>query len=322
MIAIEDIRSICSGTIELGFPLAPITSFKIGGPADLYVEPMSPFELLSLLMYFQKVHLPFLVIGNGSNMLVSDEGFRGAVINLEKGFSFVQIDQESVTAGAGIRLATFVDFCISHGFAGTEMLAGIPGTLGGGIIMNAGAYGGEISDHLVDITLIHDASVLVVKKDEAGFTYRASALQSDIILSARFTLPSGSIDDLRARRRELLMKRNAAQPTTFPNAGSIFKNPPSAYAAKLIEASGLKGFRIGGAEVSVLHANFIISKTRATAADILAVINHVRRQVFEQKGIVLALEILLVGFSSNALEPLTAQDSGYDLHNTRETPTP
>lgn len=310
MISIEHIRSICSGRIAISEPLARMTTFRLGGPADIYVEPATTAELIALVRTFRDGDLPFLVLGNGSNVLVSDDGFRGAAINLEHGFARATMDDDVVDAGAGVRLSAFVDFCIRHGFAGTETLAGIPGTLGGAVIMNAGAYGGEISDHLVDVTVLRHGEVLTLPKAECGFRYRASGLKGDIVLSARFTPPRGDIESMKRRRKDLLLKRNASQPTAFPNAGSIFKNPEGGYAAVLIQECGLKGFRIGGAEVSELHANFIIGRDNATAADILAVINHVRGVVFSRRGLVLEPEILLMGFPDNALLPISSDSEG------------
>jgi UDP-N-acetylmuramate dehydrogenase len=301
VISIEHIRSICSGRIAISEPLARMTTFRLGGPADIYVEPMNTAEVVALVQTFRDTDMPFLVLGNGSNVLVSDEGFRGAAISLEKGFASATMEDDRVDAGAGLRLSAFVDFCIRHGLAGTETLAGIPGTLGGAVIMNAGAYGGELSDFLVDVTVLRRGEILTLPKADCGFRYRASDLKGDIVLSARFTPPRGDIEVMKRRRKELLLKRHAAQPTAFPNAGSIFKNPDGGHAAVLIQECGLKGFRIGGAEVSELHANFIIGRENVTAADILAVINHVRGEVAARRGVILELEILLMGFPDNAL---------------------
>ncbi|MBE0643462.1 MAG: UDP-N-acetylmuramate dehydrogenase [Bacteroidetes bacterium] len=304
MLSLEHIRNLCSGGISISEPLAAMTSFRIGGPVDILVEPASTEELTQLVRYFRSVDVSYVVLGNGSNILISDEGIRGVAINIEKHFSDVAIDGDVITAGAGVRLSKFVDFCVRHRLAGSEMLAGIPGTLGGAVIMNAGAYGGEISDHLLDVTVLREGDVKTLTKEKAGFRYRSSDLRSDIVISARFRFPEGDEEQLRARRKELLLKRNAAQPVNWPNAGSIFKNPEGSYAAKLIEESGLKGHRIGGAQVSELHANFIINTGGATAADVLKMIGHVRRSVHAQTGVMLELEILLLGFSADALASL------------------
>ena len=314
MVSIEHIRTLCTGRLGISEPLARMTSFRIGGPADIYVEPMNRSEAIALVRYFRETDMPFIVLGNGSNILIHDDGFRGAAINLESGFSGLSLEEGIIEAGAGVLLAQFVDFCVGHGFAGVEMLAGIPGTLGGAVIMNAGAYGGEISDYLVDATILRSGEVVTLDKAACRFRYRNSDLRGDIVLSARFLPPPGEIIPLKERRRELLLKRNAAQPTKQPNAGSIFKNPPDAYAAKLIQECGLKGFRIGGAEVSDRHANFIVNVQDASSADILAVINHVRKVVFESTQVLLELEIMLIGFPQDALNALPGEHENVDTH--------
>ncbi|MFZ1728805.1 MAG: UDP-N-acetylmuramate dehydrogenase [Bacteroidota bacterium] len=304
MLSLEHIRSICSGEIHISEPLAPLTSFRIGGPVDIYIEPASSEELAALVRYFRSADTSYVLLGNGSNVLISDDGIRGVAINIEKHFSELSIADSVVTAGAGARLSKFVDFCVRHNLAGSEMLAGIPGTLGGAVIMNAGAYGGEISDHMLDVTVLRNGEIKTLSKEKAGFRYRNSDLWGDIVISARFEFPEGDEEQLRARRKELLLKRNAAQPVNYPNAGSIFKNPEGKHAARLIEECGLKGYSVGGAQVAELHANFIINTGGATAADVLSVIGHVRRSVQQQTGITLELEILLLGFSGEALANL------------------
>ncbi len=304
MLNLEHIRQICSGGISISEPLAPLTTFRIGGPADIYVEPADADELVAVVNYIREIDVPLILLGNGSNILISDDGFRGVALSIEKGFSYINLDDGIVTAGAGIRLSKFVDFCISNGFAGSEMLAGIPGTLGGALIMNAGAYGGEISDHLIDVTVLRDGKPVTLPTERVGFRYRDSDIRNDIVMSARFRFPEGDAELLRVLRKELLLKRNASQPVRLPNAGSIFKNPPGQFAAQLIESCGLKGTRIGGASVAELHANFIVNDNEATAADIVALINHVRRTVFDRTGTALELEIQLIGFSSNVIDNL------------------
>lgn len=304
MLSLEHIRNICSGEILISEPLAPMTSFRIGGPVDIYIEPQNTGELVALVDYLRETDAQYLVLGNGSNLLISEEGYRGVVLNIEKHFSDVALDGGVVTAGAGVRLSKFVDFCVRHGFAGTEMLAGIPGTLGGGVIMNAGAYGGEISDHMIDVTVLREGKVRTLRKEECGFRYRNSDLWDDIVLAARFRLPEGDMEQLRARRKELLLKRNAAQPVDRPNAGSIFKNPEGTFAAKLIEECGLKGRRFGGALISERHANFIVNTGEARADDIVEAINMIRREVYSKTGVELEPEIQLIGFPEDVITPL------------------
>lgn len=302
MVSLETIQALCSGRIAINEPLGPMTSFRIGGRADFYIEPARSDELAELVSYLRAQTFPFIVIGNGSNILVSDQGFRGAVLNLEKHFSHIRMEEGFVSAGAGIRMAAFVDFCIQQQLAGTEMLAGIPGTLGGAIVMNAGAYGGEISDRLAGVTVVRDNALISLSKAEAGFGYRRSGLQGDVIVEARFALERGDPELLAGRRRTYLQERNAAQPVRLPNAGSIFKNPEGDFAGRLIEEAGLKGFQIGGAQVSLQHANFIVNLGNATAADVIAVMIHVRRVVEQRHGRLLEPEIKLIGFEERILE--------------------
>jgi len=297
VINIDDIKTFFHGRIALSEPLSKYTSFRIGGPADYYLEPADKNDVVSIISYLQKHNTPFLIIGKGSNMLVSDDGIRGAVINLEHGLTGITVEGDLVVVDAGMTLARFVDFCIQRGFQGVEMLPGIPGTIGGAIIMNAGAYGGEISDHLVDIEVLRNGHVIMVKKEDAGFEYRRSGFVEDIILGARFKLPLGDKAEVMNIRRELLLKRNRAQPVNYPNSGSMFKNPPGTFAAKLIEQSGLKGMQIGNAQISERHANFILNLGGAKAKDVLALIEHARKMVFEKFAISLELEVKLIGFS-------------------------
>lgn len=299
MIALDDIRRSFKGRIALAEPMAKYTTFRIGGPADIYLEPLDKTDALALIRYLRQEKVPFFPMGNGSNLLIADEGIKGAVVNLEAGFNYLEYDPEgagTITAGAGVKLAKFVDFCIGHGKRGAEMLAGIPGTLGGAIIMNAGAYGGEISDYMLTVELIRGEKLLRIAKEEGGFTYRTSKLHGDLILEASFSFPEGPTDQMKVMRRETMLKRNTSQPVQWPNAGSIFKNPPGDYAARLIQECGLKGRTAGGAEISELHANFIINKGDATAHDVLTLIALARDEVKKKFDIDLELEIKLVGF--------------------------
>lgn len=298
MVNIDDIKQFFRGHIALSEPLSKYTSIRIGGPADYYLEPADKEDTVAIIAFLQQKQFPFMIIGRGSNLLVSDEGIRGAVINLETGLSAIRVEQDRVFADAGVSMARFVDFCVQRGYKGVEMLAGIPGTLGGALIMNAGAYGGEISDHLVDVEVLRNGVLLYLKKEEVGFAYRRSGLQRDIILGASFRLPQGQKEEIMAIRKELLMKRNRAQPLNYPNSGSMFKNPPGQFAAKLIEEAGLKGRRLGDAQVSEKHANFIVNLGAATAQDVLGLIELVRRTVLERFQVTLELEVKLLGFSN------------------------
>ena len=301
MVSVEDIRKVFRGHVAVAEPLAKYTSFRIGGPADFYLEPLDKFDLIEVVRFFKKFEYKFMIIGKGSNLLISDDGFRGAAINLEEGMGNVCLDREMVVADSGVRLSKFVDFCIQHEKSGVEMLAGIPGTIGGAVIMNAGAYGGEISNYLVEVEIYRDDAIQKVKKEDGGFSYRRSGFVRDVVLNASFLLPEGNLNELLQRRRELLLKRNQTQPLNLPNSGSMFKNPEGTYAAKLVEEAGLKGTRIGGAQISERHGNFIVNHGHAAASDVLGLVKLARKKVLEQSGIKLELEVKLVGFQDDVL---------------------
>jgi UDP-N-acetylmuramate dehydrogenase len=302
MIDLEEIKKFFRGHIALNEPLAQYTSMKVGGPADYYFEPADKADVIQLVRYLRQQGFPYLVLGRGSNLLVSDEGYRGAVINVEEGLSNVSLQGELVVAEAGAKMSKFVEFCIQHELAGVEMLAGIPGTIGGAVVMNAGAHGGEISNCLVDVEVLRGEEVQRVKKTEAQFAYRTSALVQDVVLEASFKLPKGTKEELIKRRSEFLRERNLKQPTNLPNTGSMFKNPRGNFAAKLIEQAGLKGKRVGDAQISDKHANFIVNLGNARASDIVTLLDLAQRTVYQNTGILMELEVKLVGFQEEMRE--------------------
>jgi UDP-N-acetylmuramate dehydrogenase len=305
VIIIDDIQKMFRGKIALGEPMKQHTSFRIGGPADYYLEPADRDDCIAVVSFCRKRNIPFLMMGKGSNMLVGDDGIRGAVINLEYGIHAMRCDGDIVKSDAGVPLARFVDFCIQQGFAGVEMLPGIPGTLGGAIVMNAGAYGGEISNHLIGVEILRDGKIITVRKEDAGFAYRKSNFQDEIVLGASFRLPRGDKAELMRSRRELLIRRNRTQPVNLPNSGSMFKNPQGTFAGKLIEEAGLKGRRIGNAQISERHANFIVNLGAAAALDVVSLIEEIQKTVFKRSGVHLELEIKLIGFAESVLKGVT-----------------
>lgn len=298
MIPLDEIRRLVRGRIALNEPLGPYTWMKIGGPADCYIEPADRKDLVDLIAVLTAQRVPYLLLGRGSNMLVSDDGFRGVVVNLESGLTSVRRDNGDVIAEAGVRLTKFVDFCVQQGLAGVEMLAGIPGSVGGGIVMNAGAHGGEIADHCVAVEVLEGGAPAWVPKERCGFRYRHSAFEGRVVLAGKFRLPPGDMEALIRRRKELIQKRNATQPLELPNLGSMFKNPPGQFAAKLIEEAGLKGKMIGGIQVSEKHANFMVNLGHGTAQDVVQLIDLVQRTVYQHSGLRLELEVKLIGFLS------------------------
>jgi UDP-N-acetylmuramate dehydrogenase len=296
LISITEIKDFFKGKIALNEQLGQYTTFRIGGVADYYIEPADDEDLLQMIKYLNKRKIPYYILGNGSNILISDEGMRGVVINLEAGFSYLTCDDGYIIAGAGAKMARFVEFCIQNKYSGVEMLAGIPATIGGALVMNAGAYGGEIATYVAEVKVIRKEQIKFLSREQCGFEYRNSKIKDTIILQSKFILPEGNPMDIIRRRKEFLIKRKEAQPVDIPNAGCIFKNPSGNYAAKLIEDCGLKGTAIGGAMVSPKHANFIVNYDNANASDVIELIRLIRTKVRVTTGILLELEVKLVGF--------------------------
>jgi UDP-N-acetylmuramate dehydrogenase len=225
-------------------------------------------------------------------------------MNLETGFNKLEYTDGIVTAGAGAKMATFVDFSIRNNHKGVEMLAGIPATIGGAVWMNAGCYGGETSDHLLDVQLIRNGKYISLARVECGFRYRHSGFEkTDIILGARFQMGEGDSNEMREIKIKYLKYRNEVQPVNLPNCGSVFKNPKPQFSAELIEAAGLKATQIGGAQISPIHANFIVNLGNARAQDVISLMNIARKKVFEMTDIILEPEVQLIGFKENPILP-------------------
>jgi UDP-N-acetylmuramate dehydrogenase len=304
LISIVDIKNNFRGEILINEPLSKYTSYRIGGPASLLLVPADKSDAVDLSVYLQRSKIEFVVIGNGTNVLVSDNGIDGIVMNLEKGLNKINKENNIVVAESGVMLARFVDFCIQNKFTGVEKLSGIPGTLGGAILMNASAFSCSISEYIIEIEVVRNGEVVTVKKSDSLFEYRNSGFKNDVILSAKFDLPAGDSDQMMKIRHEYLQKRNQKQPLNYPNCGSVFKNPAGLHAAKLIEDAGLKGLRVGDAQVSEKHGNFIVNIGKAKAIDVIQLINQVRKIVFDKFGIVLEPEVKLIGFEKDVLETL------------------
>jgi UDP-N-acetylmuramate dehydrogenase len=278
-------------------PLAELTSFRIGGPADLFVAVEDETELMHAKAAAYRAGIPCFCLGAGTNLLVSDRGMRGLVIRLGDGFSKIKIDDAKVVAGAAAAFGTLVQEVVDRGLAGLEFGEGIPGTVGGGLVMNAGAFGGEIAKV---VTLVHGVTesgeALALSKDDVKFAYRRTELPAHFIITrVDFELARGDRAQLTARVAELHAKRASRQPRGVPNAGSIFKNPPGNFAGKLLEGAGLRGTRLGGAAFSDQHANFIVNLGGAQAAEVRALIDMARNKVKEQSGVWLEPEVRLVG---------------------------
>lgn len=277
-------------------PMSAHTSFRTGGPADLFAEPETEAELISLIALLRRAGARYFILGNGTNLLFDDAGYRGTVIKTA-GLDKMSLEGGTVTAGAGVTLARLAVFARDASLSGLEFAHGIPGSLGGGVVMNAGAYGGELSDVVTSVRCLGaDGSIIEHAGEENGFAYRASRYQQsgETVLGARLRLTPGDRDAVTARMAELMAKRTASQPLDKPSAGSTFKRPAQGYAAALIDEAGLKGYAIGGAQVSEKHAGFVINRGGATSADILALMDHIRETVLRRSGIELEPEVRII----------------------------
>jgi len=293
----ERLEQQIKGRIVYGEPLGKYTSFGIGGPADIMVFPEGEADVRAALRLCREEGVPYLVLGGGSNLLVRDGGFRGVVLHLEGIFTQLNVAGRRVSAGAGVRLSRLVAFCSKLALSGVECLAGVPGSVGGAVRGNAGAFGGSIADHLVAVRLLtSEGDEHVFSRDRMEFSYRRSSLpEGCVILEAAFDLEQGDTGEIRRRISANLVQRNRGQPVEWRSAGSVFKNPPGEYAGRLVEKAGLKGVRVGGACISPKHGNFIINLGGATATDILALIDLMQRQVREKMQVELELEVRVVG---------------------------
>jgi len=286
--------------VKIDEPLSRYTTFCIGGPAKFYVEVNNELEIQTFLDIVRKYDIPVLVIGAGSNLLVSDKGFYGVVLRLKGDFTEIEFstqdnDMVKVKAGAGTMLQFLIKRSADYGYTGFEPLIGIPGTVGGALVGNAGTPNGTISDFFESATVIDISGyVKTLKKDEVKFGYRTSNLEGKIVLWAEFLIKKSTKEEVIEKINKNLLERTKTQPLGTFNAGSIFKNPEGKFAGKLIEECGLKGFRIGGASVSEKHANFILNDGSATSADVQKIIEVVRDKVFEKFGIKLELEIKII----------------------------
>lgn len=285
--------------VEENAPMSKYTSFKAGGTAALLITPVSVSSLREIILFCKENEIPYFILGNGSNVLVRDEGFDGAVIHLGAALSKITLkDENTIVVEAGASLKSICMFALEHSLAGLEFAYGIPGTLGGAVYMNAGAYGGEMKDVLKSVSHIDcDGELGLSEKENLDLSYRHSAYSDNgfTVTSAEIELQKGNYDEIKAKMNELMSKRRSKQPIEYPSAGSTFKRPEGYFAGSLIEECGLKGKCIGGAEVSTKHAGFIINKNKATATDILDLIKFVQDTVFEKHGVQLEPEVKIIG---------------------------
>ena len=295
-----------AGNVRTGELMKTHTTFRIGGAADYYVTPQAEKQIADVIAFLKKSDIKYIVIGNGSNILVSDEGFRGVVVELGDGFSdyeFLQDSQDNsdevlVKASAGMKLTRLGNQLAANGIAGFEFATGIPGCIGGAVRMNAGAYGGEMKDVLKEVTVLTpEGGVLTLQADELHMGYRTSVIKEAgyIVLEAVISLEKGDQEEIRSRMQELAGMRTSKQPLSYPSAGSTFKRPEGYFAGKLIMDSGLRGYQVGGAQVSEKHCGFVINTGNATAKDVTTLMSDVQRIVLEKFGVKLEPEVKFLG---------------------------
>ncbi len=269
-------------------PMKNHTTFRIGGPADALALPKTPEEVAEVVRFCHEHAQPYYVLGNGSNLLVSDEGYRGLVLQLYRNFNDIQVNGETITVQSGAMLAAVARTAYQTGLTGLEFASGIPGTIGGAVVMNAGAYGGEMKNVLKEVTVLtKEGEVLVIPAKALELGYRTSVIPKNgwIVLGAVLQLKKGDQEQILARMEELKEQRITKQPLDLPSAGSTFKRPEGYFAGKLIMDAGLRGFTVGGAQVSEKHCGFVVNRGNATAADVWELICEVKRRVKEMTGV-------------------------------------
>ncbi len=295
----ENLKEILSDEqVLIMEPMAQHTSFKIGGPADCFVMPESAGQIRRVMKICQEAGIPFFVFGNGTNLLVSDKGYRGVVIQIGRKMADVEVEGSYIKAGAGALLSGIANTARAAGLSGMEFAGGIPGSLGGAVVMNAGAYGGEMKDILTEAYILTpDGEEKTIPAAELELGYRTSVIKKKgyLVTGAKIRLSEGDPDEIKEKMRELNQRRNEKQPLEFPSAGSTFKRPEGYFAGKLISDAGLKGYQVGGAMVSEKHAGFVINAGGATARDVWVLMQHIREEVFRQFGVMLEPEVKFLG---------------------------
>lgn len=280
-------------------PMSKHTTFRVGGAADAFIRISSEEQLKVLIPELVKGEIPYYVIGKGSNLLVGDKGFRGVVIQLDEAFENIKVNKNAVTACAGASMAKIANTALQNSLTGFEFAAGIPGCVGGGVIMNAGAYGGEMKDVVSKVrVLCKDGSVKEYTNEEMCFGYRVSALKNKpeyIVLEVEILLEPGVKEEILAKMQDLAKRRKDKQPLEYPSAGSTFKRPEGYFAGKLIGDAGFSGYSVGDAEVSEKHNGFVINRGNATAADVRTLIETIQCKVYEQFGVNLEREVIYLG---------------------------
>lgn len=289
------------GKIRWDEPLSEWTTYRIGGPADALVTLLDVEDLQGVLKLCRRQQLRWKLLGRGSNILAADEGFRGIIIVLGEGFKYIGRDHQQdggealINTGAGLSLARVSSWCAEHGFSGFEFAAGIPGSVGGAVVMNAGAWGRSMGDVITQIELVDHEKIEIISEEHLGFSYRTcrahTGRKETVVTGATMKFKAAGPEQIRETIRTLTQKRQQQQPYGQPNCGSMFKNPEGASAGKLIDEAGLKGRRVGDAEISEKHANFIVNRGKATARDVVALMDEIKEKVMQTSGVELIPEV-------------------------------
>lgn len=292
-------RFVPEENIHLQEPMQKHTTFRIGGPADCLVQIENKEQLIQVQKYLMQVEMPFFVLGNGSNLLVSDKGYRGVVLQIGPKMSRIEVNGDVITAQAGALMSQVARTAMEHSLTGLEFASGIPGTIGGGVVMNAGAYDGEMSGVVTQVNVVNSAGeCMELENDTMEFGYRTSTIKNNpfTVTEVILKLEKGDREQIKAKMEDLAVRRREKQPLEYPSAGSTFKRPKGYFAGKLIMDAGLRGFRVGGARVSEKHCGFVVNIGNATAEDVRDVISEVQERVKERFNVDLEPEILFLGF--------------------------
>lgn len=284
--------------VRISEPMNRHTTFRIGGPADYFLLPSTAEEVKKILEICKEKELPYFILGNGSNLLVSDEGYCGVIIQLYRNYGGITVEGTNIRAGAGALLSQIASAAKNASLTGFEFAGGIPGTLGGAVVMNAGAYGGEMKDVLKEVTVMTEqGEIMTIPAEKLEMGYRTSLVKKAgyLVLEAVISLKAGDVEKIKAIMKDLTEKRVSKQPLEYPSAGSTFKRPEGYFAGKLIMDAGLRGYQVGGAQVSEKHCGFVINKGDATAADICQLMRDVSDKVQAQFGVVLEPEVKMIG---------------------------
>ena len=285
--------------IHLQEPMKLHTTFRVGGPADCLVSPESEEQLCKIRHYLNRVGIPSIILGNGSNILVSDKGYSGVILQVSDQMNRIRVEGDEIVAEAGALMSQVAKVAMENGLTGLEFASGIPGTIGGGVVMNAGAYGGEMCQVVTKVNVVdQNGEVLELDNSTMEFGYRYSIIRNHpfVVTEVTFKLQKGDSKEIQEKMDDFTRRRREKQPLEYASAGSTFKRPEGYFAGELIMKAGLRGFRIGGAQVSEKHCGFVVNVGNATAADIMDVIHEVQAQVKEKFNVVLEPEVVFLGF--------------------------